>query len=495
MDFITLLSAVALLLLAIGMSSRGESPWIMLAGFGLAGIAVVSRVLYGGGFFEVVVPLFTDAGISLLVAAAWLAFRKPGGGARPFFVLGLLSLAAAGLFFLAASLFGVFRQDVSLLVELGPDDSIEELGFILGHYEADASRAFPTVDLSADEDLAQVYLANVEHGRADALMADLAADTENVDYVEVNASVEVMPLIRPSGKRAEARHLLENDPRANEQWALEAIRGHEAHALLSELKPVRKARVAILDTGVESAHEDLAPVFSAGPPTRDEHGHGTHCAGIAGAATNNRLGVASLNWDGAFIEILAFHALGDNGRGTLEEIAQAIVDATQSEADIISMSLGSMALAQPRVIVASIAFAHKHGVIVAASAGNNDKDASDHFPSNIEGVFAIAAVDRNLDKAKFSNTVGSLSRPLAAPGVDILSSYPGSQYTSLSGTSMATPVVTGLLGVMRALAPDMTAATAYDILHETGAIVDDTPRIGRVINAEAAIRATLALHR
>ena len=189
-----------------------------------------------------------------------------------------------------------------------------------------------------------------------------------------------------------------------------------------------------------------------------------------------------------------YPALGSNGSGSLESIAQAIIDATKADADVISMSLGSVAPYQPKVLVDAVEFAQKRGVIVAASAGNSNRDAYNHFPSNIAGVIAVAAVDQDLKKARFSNTVNRLSRPLAAPGVDILSLFPKNEYRPLSGTSMSTPMVTGLLGVMRALNPDLTADQAYTILHETGTTVADTPRVGRVMNAEAAILATLALN-
>ena len=124
---------------------------------------------------------------------------------------------------------------------------------------------------------------------------------------------------------------------------------------------------------------------------------------------------------------------------------------------------------------------------MAASAGNANEDAIDHFPSNIDGVIAVAAVDRDLTKASFSNTVGSLSRPIAAPGVDLLSSFIEGTYKPMSGTSMATPVVTGLLGVMRSMNPELTTDEAYLILHETGTEVPDTPEIGRLINAASAL--------
>lgn len=493
MDIISLLTVIAFLLMAVSMSSRDEGAWTMLAGMGLLGVCVLSRMFGGGGFFDMLVPLFLDTGLSLLVAAIWLRVRKSRANPQPFFALGILSLAAAGLLFAVSLLLTVLRSSdtVPLLVELGPDDHIEEIAGILERHDATAERAFPTVDLSTDEDLAQVWLVHGNAQAMDALIADLTSDTENIDHVEVNMSVSVTPIIPSTQTGENTRQYLENDPYVGEQWALEAIRGHEAHALLSELSPVRKARVAILDTGIEGGHEDLKDVLDAQSAPSDEHGHGTHCAGIAGAATNNHLGVASLNWNGEFIELTAFRALGDDGTGSLESIAQAIIDAAQADADVISMSLGSVAPVPPRVLVQAVGFAHRNGAIVAASAGNANQDASNHFPSNIEGVYAIAAVDQNLQKATFSNTVGALSRPLAAPGVDILSSYPGSTYKPLSGTSMATPVITGLLGVMRALAPDLSSEEAYVILHETGTAVDDTPQVGRIINAEAAIVALL----
>ncbi len=493
MDKLTVIIALGLLLVAIGISGRKYSPWAILVGLGVIGFSIVSRLLAGGSFLAVSIELFRDAGLALVLAALWLVARKPQPGARPFFLLGVLSLALAGVLYVGSRAIGAFMQGeaVSVLVELGPDDHVGEIAPVLERFGAAAEQAFPTIDLAVDEDLAQVLLVRVNKRKASRLMAALRADAENVDFVEVNALVELPPVAEGRAAIGAERSYLENDPRVSEQWALESIRGHEAHALLRDMQPIRKARVAILDTGVQGDHEDLTSVLST-TGASDVHGHGTHCAGIAGAATNNGLGVASLNWDGRFIALQSFEALGDAGRGTLEQIAQAIIDATQSEVDVISMSLGSVAPVQPRVLVTAIGFALRNDVIVAASAGNNNEDAANHFPSNIEGVIAVAAVDQNLDKAKFSNTIAGLSRPLAAPGVDILSAYVDGDYKLLSGTSMATPVVTGLLGIMRSIHPSLTAADAYGILHDTGTEVEATPMVGRVINAETAIRATLA---
>jgi len=498
MDFITLLTVIAFLLIAVNISSRDKNPWAMLSGIGLVGIAIVSRLFGGGGFYETVIPLFTDVGLSLLAASGWLMVRRARANPQPFLMLGLMSLGVAGLLYLSTQFFGTrsapASAQMSFLLELGPDDHIDEVAPLLARHGATYEQAFPSIALAADEDLAQVYLVYGDPASFDDLMAALRADAENVDFVEHNITISLDPMPETTAAPGLARNYLENDPRVAEQWGLEAMRGHEAHALLAELKPMRKARVAIVDTGVDQKHEDVKGVFRKSPGNKDGNGHGTHCAGIAGAATNNRIGIASLNWNGAFVDVLGFQALGAGGAGTLESIAQAVLDAANADADVISMSLGSTAASPPKVLVDAIEFAQKRGAIVVASAGNSNRDAYNHFPSNIDGVLAVAAIDQNLRKASFSNTNMSLSRPLAAPGVDILSLIPNNGYRPMSGTSMATPMVSGLLGVMRALNPDLTAEEAFTILHETGTTVEDSPRIGRVINAEAAILAVLALH-
>ena len=491
MDFLTVLTIIAFLLVAVGMGGRSESPWPMLVGFLLVATSIVARLVAGGGFFAVTVPLFTDMGLSLVLASAWLVLRRPGEGAGPFFALGIGALGVAGLLYVLARLMGVYAE-ASILVELGPDDHIEEIFPILNRYDATFEQAFPSVGLALDENLAQVFMLAVSTSDAPRLMEDLGADRENIDHVELNGEVSTTPILGRAPDAAAPRLYLENDPRVAEQWALEAIRGHEAHAILRERAPTRMARLAIVDTGIDARHEDLEAVLDAGGHTSDENGHGTHCAGIAAAATNNRHGVASLNWDGAYIQLAGYRALGEDGSGTLEEIAQAVIDAAQADADVVSMSLGSFADEPPRVLALAVGFALERGAIVVASAGNAGRDAAGHFPSNIEGVIAVAAVDQNLRKASFSNSVGALTRPIAAPGVDVLSSYPGNDYSFLSGTSMAAPIVAGIIGVMRALDPALTAEEAYGILHETGTTAFDMPQTGRVVNAEAAIGGVLA---
>lgn len=487
-DPTTLITLIAFLLIAWDASRKEKNPLVMLAGFGLLLVAIVLQLFGGGGIVRTATGFFMDVGLGFVAASLLLAVRKVRFLA--FTLLGLLALGLGGLIALGSRVVETPEDEASLLLELGPDDRIEEVAAVLDRYGLRYEQAFPEVDLMEDEDLAQTYLIFGERKALEEAAEILREDRENVDYTAWNETIELeLPLTgEPSGER----QALANDPLASQQWAIEAIRMDGAHALLRDRRPVRKAVVAIIDTGVDAHHEDVTAAFKAKKVTVDENGHGTHCAGIAGALANNGVGIASLNWEGRFFNVVAYQALDARGVGTHEQIAQAIIDAAEDHADVLSISLGEYTTTAPRVVVNAVKYALRNGAVVVASAGNGSRDGIDHMPSNIEGVIAVAAVDQNLERAKFSNTVGRLSRPIAAPGVDILSLAPGNGYRALSGTSMATPHVAGLAGVLRALNPDLTADQIYTLIHETGITLPASNDLGRLINTEAAIKAALS---
>jgi thermitase len=465
----------------------------MLAGVALLIASVAGHTFAFTSAFDAVTALTAEFGVGLLLVAGYLSRRERAG--KPFFFLGAISLVVcvlllgAGRFIRTEWLAG---KPTSLLLELGPDDRIDELDATLSRYDATYERAFPNFTLAMDEDLAQVYLVTVGRRRADALIKALSADAENVDFVDVNRAfgLEEPIVTEPLDYRAGA--VMENDPLVAQQWGLEAIDAHDAHRELVDVDPVRRARVAIVDTGVDAGHEDIVSVFTSSPGGTDLHGHGSHCAGLAGAVTNNGLGIASLNWEGRFVEVSGYKALGDNGMGTIESIAQAVLDATRDDADVISMSLGGKSPTAPKTIVDAIEYALSQGAIVVVSAGNSNEDAIDHMPSNVPGVIVVSAVDENLRKATFSNTNTSLERPIAAPGVNILSLRARGGYVRMSGTSMSTPIVSGLVGVMRSIDPSLSAADVYDILRDTGRDLEESAQIGKLVNASAAINAVQA---
>lgn len=481
------------LLIAWDMSKKNKNPWTVVAGLAFLGLTGFMRLVSGVGVFSILSGAFTDLGIGLWTSAGYLVLRK--GKAKPFFVLGFMALALAVALSFLTRLSGDQQPAQSFLFELGPDDRIEEVMPVLERYDAQIERAFPTISLNMDEDLAQVYLVTASAENSSVLMETLRSDAENVDYVAWNEAVSLLPPVESVAPQKHPRHpIVANDPLAESQWALDAINAAESHKILRNHQPARKARVAILDTGVDGVHEDLDGIFEQSPANVDKHGHGTHCAGIAGAATNNELGMASLNWNGEYIEIMGYQALGADGIGSLESIAQSIIDATNDNADVISMSLGGFSLTPPQVVKDAVEYALRNGAIVVAAAGNSNQDARNHMPSNVEGVITVSAVDQNLNKAKFSNTNMGLTRPIAAPGVDIVSLVPNNEYGPKSGTSMATPLVSGLLGVMRALNPELSAKRAYEILHDTGVKVNDSNKVGLVIDAEAAIKSVLEVN-
>ena len=478
------------LLIAWDISKKNKNPWTVIAGLTFLALMGFSRLVTSAGVLNLATGVFTDMAIGLWSGAGLLFLKK--SKAKPFFILGILALGLAFLLGSLGRVFGLSTQHAeTFLVELGPDDQIEEVMPALHAHGLTAEKAFPTVSLTMDRDLAQVYIVSGTRMNLSAAMEALRLDTENVDHVEWNDMVGLVTPVAATHSLFQRDGILENDPLAPSQWALDAIQGHDAHAMLQDMEPVRKARVAILDTGVDGAHEDISGVFETTPGDTDKHGHGTHCAGIAGAATNNNLGMASLNWNGEYIDVLSYRALGADGMGSVEMIAQAIIDATNNNADVISMSLGGFALTPPKVVKDAVAYALKRNAIVVAAAGNSNQDAKNHMPSNIEGVITVSATDQQDNKAKFSNTNTSLSRPIAAPGVDIISLIPGQDYGAKSGTSMATPVVAGLLGVMRAVNPDITYEEAYRILHETGKTLSDSKKVGRLINARDALNAAM----
>jgi subtilisin len=207
--------------------------------------------------------------------------------------------------------------------------------------------------------------------------------------------------------------------------------------------------VAVLDTGVDSSHPDLAGRILAvadftrsASGTADRQGHGSHCAGIVLAAANGGgiIGAAP----GA--KLLAGKVLGDQGSGASGGIAAGIRWAADQGADIISLSLGSPAAdAQIRD---AIAYAVSKGAWVVAAAGNEGpREGTVGFPGGFPSVVCVAAVDQSLRVAGFSSRGDAVD--VAAPGVQITSLAPGGRYAVMSGTSMATPYAAGCLALVR----------------------------------------------
>ncbi len=319
--------------------------------------------------------------------------------------------------------------------------------------------------------------------------------TKNIEWVEPNEIINVTP--QPGKKVPEInRRYGINDPGLGQLWSFEVMGMDKLYDLLESknIQPKKRALVAILDTGVDAGHEDLAGNFKsvASQYDNDPKGHGSHCAGIAGAVSNNGVGVASYSRNNNYVQITSIKVLNASGMGTQQTIIKGILEAADKGADVISMSLGGYSnQTKQRAYEKAVKYANKAGTIVAAAAGNNNRNAKEFAPVGAKGVIGVSAIDRNLNRAVFSNYVKDIQMGVAAPGVDIYSTIPNNQYGAYSGTSMATPYVAGLLGLMKSIRPELDTETAFRILSKSGAQTRQTGETGKLIQPAAAVQALL----
>ena len=307
-----------------------------------------------------------------------------------------------------------------------------------------------------------------------------------VEYAEPNFEIEL------DEAEAPLVPVLPHDPQFNDQWALanSGQRGGKQGADISAplawatTTGSEKVVVAVLDSGVDYTHEDLiqnmwmrpadmAPyqdnelgtiddehgfnaIDSASDPM-DDNGHGTHCAGIIGAEGENNLGIAGVNWK---VKIMPLKFLNSGGFGSTKDAIEAInyvIERKKAGVNvrIISASWGSTQ--RSRALGDVIRKAYENDILFIAAAGNasTNNDRTPHYPSSYPSVVSVAALDRHDELAKFSN-YGVKSVAIAAPGVDILSTWLGDAYEEKSGTSMATPVVSGVAALILAEHPRLS---------------------------------------
>lgn len=276
-----------------------------------------------------------------------------------------------------------------------------------------------------------------------------------------------------------------DDPQVGQQWPVKKIQLPAAWDLTMGARTVK---VAVIDTGIDARHPDLAGQVVGGrdfvnndSDAHDDQGHGTHVAGTVAALTNNGVGVAGVAGGAS---LLAVKVLGANGSGTTAAIAEGINYAVQQGARVINMSLGSPQTNTTLTMAVNNALAA--GVTVVAAAGNDGR-STPMYPAAVKGVVAVGSTDSYDNRSSFSNYGTWVT--VAAPGSNILNTYPGGRYQSMNGTSMASPHVAGVAALVWSRNPGWTAAQVKTAIETTGDPVrgfESNPAIKRV-NAFKAI--------
>jgi thermitase len=234
-----------------------------------------------------------------------------------------------------------------------------------------------------------------------------------------------------------------DDPGFGNQWGMVKVEAAQAWEITTGSPSIN---IAILDTGVDLDHPDLADKlisninFSNSGTTDDVYGHGTHVAGIAAAITDNGVGVAGLGYNSTIMNV---KVLSDMGAGLYSWIASGIIWAADNGAEIINMSLGGPS--ESSTLEEAINYAWNKGVVVVAAAGNNG-DTTPMYPAYYTNCIAVAATNSNDGRASWSNYGDWVD--VAAPGVSIYSTLKNNNYGYMSGTSMASPHVAGLAALV-----------------------------------------------
>ncbi|MCI8337751.1 MAG: S8 family serine peptidase [Lachnospiraceae bacterium] len=319
-----------------------------------------------------------------------------------------------------------------------------------------------------------------------------------------------------SDERMSARSAISNDPRVSEQWNLIQTNTAGAWNLLnSYTKPHYQIWAAVIDTGVDMNHEDLQgqllenysvdiakeghPLLTSVTPQYTSE-HGTHVAGIIAAKANNSIGVAgvagipdSVNDTLMSCRVMAIKITQEDNSYTLSDLYDAIYYATDKGAEIINLSLGGVPNSSS--LRSAIDYAYKAGVTVVAAAGNKNMTYP-YYPSDFDHVISVISTDINRKKSPTSNYE---KKDISAPGVDILSTIPGNKYDYMSGTSMATPFVAGVVALMKkadySLKPDDMDAIIKDTAYDVGAPGYDPETAYGVVDPYHAVQRALSRYK
>src|SRR2546425_7245783 len=326
-----------------------------------------------------------------------------------------------------------------------------------------APSSSPSAAPASDRELILVkFKGGATSAAIDAAIASLGGDSVR-DLPQIRTRVIAVPVAERASTHAAkyAKHAsveraapavqlaaagAPNDPGYAQQWALPKISWDIAYA---SVPIVGTAMIAVLDTGIDAAHPDLAGrvlpgkgFILGGVPTVDPNGHGTAMAGIAAAKVDNLIGIAGVAYNDA--PVAPVQVLRSDGTGLDSDVVAGVLWAADNGAKVILMGFSSPDFSAS--LQDAVNYAWSKGAVLAAATGNKGSTAPS-YPAGMANVIGVAATDQNHSVAANSNT-GSAT--VAAPGVGIYTTRPGGAYGNITGTSAAAAEVAGLAALLSA---------------------------------------------
>jgi subtilisin len=307
------------------------------------------------------------------------------------------------------------------LANVSPQTAVM-VSFVKGKYDPGMIGAAGGKVLEKLESMEMIY-ASVPSGALVSL-----AENPAIEFVESDSTFEI----------AQA-----STSEYSESWALQDIGAEPVH---SSNHTGRGIKIALLDTGIDYNHPELAPSYKGGydfinndSDPMDDNGHGTHVAGILAAASDGKgtLGIAP------DAEIYAIKVSDKRGSGSFSGLAKGINWAIENDMDIVTMSITGKG--GSRTLAKAVQTAYdEHGLVMVAAVGNGEGDVL--YPAAYAQVIGVGSVTKENELSSFSRTGSEVE--LVAPGSGIKSTAIGGKYKLSSGTSMATPLVTGSIALL-----------------------------------------------
>lgn len=378
-----------------------------------------------------------------------------------------------------------------------------------------AGKALPTfTEKSLAQNLfGQIYvIRNSDITKIESLLKN----HPDIEYTERNGRSTPAPLPTPVQVSAEATVTkaapLFNDPQVGKIWSFDdasqnGVSVNSAYKIHGT-SATETIIVAVVDTGIDTTHEDLKDVLwknegeipgngidddgngyvddvygintlvrdSAGRATgnnKDAHSHGTHVSGTIGAKQNNGIGIAGI---ASNVKMMGIRSVPNNSDETDVDIAESFIYAAKNGARIINCSFGKRSNEGGNLIPETLKYIQdNYGVLVIAAAGNDssDIDRTPTYPASHknDNLLIVASTSNSGSMSYFSN-YGKVSVDVAAPGSSIYSTTPGNKYASMSGTSMASPTTAGVAAEVLSHYPNLTPLELKRVLMDSVTKVD-----------------------